>query len=127
MVQNPVEAAYARSDRSSVDGGSWTTGRLLNGHAGVFRKVVEGPRWTFVPVGWPRLIEDDGPVIMWAGVGTRPGRCGKRVGTWRDDAGRTARAFFHAAGRMHRPSGLRIAAGGRGPSGVVPDSSMTCF
>ena len=23
MVQNPVEAAYARSDRSSVDGGSW--------------------------------------------------------------------------------------------------------
>ena len=35
-------------------------GAYLNGHAGVFRKVVEGPRWTFVPVGWPRLIEDDG-------------------------------------------------------------------
>ena len=25
--------------------------------------------------------------------------------TWRNDPGRTARAFFHAAGRMHRPSG----------------------
>ena len=128
MVQNPVEAAYARSDRSSVDGGSWTTGRLLERPRGGVQEGRRGAAMDFRS-GWLAEI-DRGRwclCIMWAGVGTRPGRCGKRVGTWRDDAGRTARAFFHAAGRMHRPSGLRVAAGGRGPSGVVPDSSMTCF